>query len=122
MICDLNMFITEKGLFLVKDTDFDNFHLENLIKTPEPEEYTDSKINSLLSNVDYRWFGEFLRDNEVNKKLCHQYISSLHVLKQFRNIYSKLIDLHGSKIIVYSDQGFIQFPTCVKINEISITD
>ena len=67
------MLITEEGLFLVKDTDFDNSHLENLIKTPEPEEYTDSKINSVLSNV----------------------------LEQFRNIYSKLVDLHGSFLYIH---------------------
>ena len=58
----------------------------------------------------------------MNEKMCQLYKSMLSIFSKLEDEFFTFNDFNGNSAILYSDEGRIFVPKCIKINEINIIE
>ena len=116
--CGMNMFSTEEGAFLLSEDIAKNYPdkiLELKIDSNDVEELT-------IATIDYDFYTNAEQYRKQNKDHCSNFINQMNTLSKLHNAYTTIYMHTGKKLIVYSNEGNIIFPTCVNTNTISINE
>ena len=73
-----------------------------------------------LADEDYLSYQFLQITTNLQKSWCHQAISLIYSFSKLENEYSKISDIKGNNIILYSVNRQVYIPQCFNINEVEI--
>ena len=108
--CEVNMYKTKEGLYLIEHKRFSKGyqpnHYEKLVNSKTPELVTPLEFNDVedmtLSNMDYDLYSNIKSYELATESICNTFTTLLNILTNIDDIYMKLYTQNGDELIVYS--------------------
>ena len=116
-ICgDINVIQTAEGLYLSTDK-----KSKDLEKSDKSIKLIDELLLAEIDSKDYKLMSLLLRLSQLtNEKMCQLYKSFINLYTKLDDEFFKFTDFHGNEAVLYSDQGRIFIPQCMKIESIDV--
>ena len=114
--CEIDMFSTTEGLFLVR---YD-------AKNKWPDSLIDISIEHevMLADLDKKTFNVFQIlakiSDKINKKACEIWQNQLNEFTRWKDEFIKIKNSDDKEIILYNNNGILTVPECIMINLINI--
>ena len=113
--CNLTLYYTNEGLYVTSVKDLEILDKSD-IKTSSNSNLMDKLI---LSNIDFNEFNDLKWLKFVDTQVCTVLQSLLILYTRFEEEFLKVFNSKGEKAIIYTNNGIIYAPECVKVSIIT---
>jgi hypothetical protein len=117
--CNIEMFSTQEGLFIVDEqhlTTFQRKIIQNVTKKLDQKAVVDLQ----LADADYKEFINNKIFNKIMVQICNNYYNNLQIFKHQQNKFLIIRDSNQNTLILYSDGKQVIIPTCVTLKKIIV--
>ena len=117
--CNIEMYATQEGLFVVDEqhlTSFQKKILQNVTNKVDQKAVVDLQ----LADADYKVFVNNKVFNKILTQNCYNYYNILQLFKHQQDKFLSIKDFNHNTLIIYSNGKQIIIPTCVTLNKIIV--
>ena len=113
-VCDVDMYTTTEGVYLVPESDENNIKLKSLPIKMDSEAIKDFQ----LADEDYDYYLNAKGIKKLERETCLLWLSQLKKFESETNSFMSLFDNYGNELILYNNKTSIAIPTCITINKL----
>ena len=117
--CNIEMYATQEGLFVVDEqhlTSFQKKILQNVTNKVDQKAVVDLQ----LADADYKVFVNNKVFNKILTQNCYNHYNILQLFKHQQDKFLSIKDFNHNTLIIYSNGRQIIIPTCVTLNKIIV--
>jgi hypothetical protein len=113
-VCDVDMYTTTEGVYLVLESNENDIKLKGLPIKMDSEAIKDFQ----LADEDYEYYLNAKGIKKLERETCLLWLSQLKKFESETNSFMSLFDNYGNELILYNNKISIAIPTCITINKL----